>query len=301
MQRKTYLVGLGMVLFGVAMVQRGGGQVYPPRWHEDEPAAQVVTPPSLVLAEGHLQFPDGTVQLTAPGSGESLGLAPSPSLFLAEGGLQFPDGTVQSTAAGSLVPRTGVTVCYDNVGGSVVDCALVPGQDGDLQRGAPWPSPRFTINENRLGLADGTVTDNLTGLVWLRDANCFGADWQGWGEALNEAIALASGHDCATDGDGLANLTDESAAGDWRMPNLRELQSLVHYGVTQPAVPDTTGSSQLSEGDPFWNVENADYWSATPSAPWGNQTWVVGMDDGGFDLVSPTSQYPYLWPVRDGR
>jgi len=42
------------------------------------------------------------------------------------------------------------------------------GDDGDLQRGIPWPNPRFTDNE------DGTVTDNLTGLIWLKDANCFG-------------------------------------------------------------------------------------------------------------------------------
>ena len=42
------------------------------------------------------------------------------------------------------------------------------GDDGDLQRGVAWPDPRFTDN------GDGTVTDNLTGLIWLKNANCFG-------------------------------------------------------------------------------------------------------------------------------
>ena len=39
------------------------------------------------------------------------------------------------------------------------------GHDGDYQMGVPWPDPRFTDNE------DGTVTDNLTGLIWLEDAD----------------------------------------------------------------------------------------------------------------------------------
>lgn len=51
------------------------------------------------------------------------------------------------------------------------------GDDGDLQKGTIWPGLRFTNNN------DGTVTDNLTGLVWLTNANCFG--YQDWNTALN--------------------------------------------------------------------------------------------------------------------
>jgi hypothetical protein len=50
------------------------------------------------------------------------------------------------------VPKTGQTTFY----------AL--GDDGDLQMGIAWPEPRFTDNE------DGTVTDNLNGLMWTKDA-----------------------------------------------------------------------------------------------------------------------------------
>ena len=52
------------------------------------------------------------------------------------------------------------------------------GDDGDLEKGITWPNPRFTDN------GVGTVTDNLTGLIWLKDANCFGP--RDWSEAVSD-------------------------------------------------------------------------------------------------------------------
>ncbi len=52
------------------------------------------------------------------------------------------------------VPKTGQVTTY------------AVGDDGDHMAGIAAPSPRFTDNGN------GTVTDNLTGLVWLKDGNC---------------------------------------------------------------------------------------------------------------------------------
>ena len=74
--------------------------------------------------------------------------------------------------------------------------------DGALQTGVAWPDPRFTDN------VDGTVTDNLTGLVWLKNANCFVQT--NWTSAIIDANQLASGS---------CSLSDGSAAGDWRLPN----------------------------------------------------------------------------------
>ena len=48
------------------------------------------------------------------------------------------------------------------------------GDDGDLEQGVDWPNPRLTDNQ------DGTVTDNLTGLVWLTKANCIATDNPGF-------------------------------------------------------------------------------------------------------------------------
>jgi hypothetical protein len=54
------------------------------------------------------------------------------------------------------VPQTGQTTLY------------AEGDDGDMQAGVEWPTPRFTNRGN------GTVRDNLTGLLWLQDVDCGG-------------------------------------------------------------------------------------------------------------------------------
>jgi hypothetical protein len=52
--------------------------------------------------------------------------------------------------------------------------SFADGDDGDIQAGVPFPIPRFTDQ------GDGTVKDNLTHLIWLKNANCSTispADW----------------------------------------------------------------------------------------------------------------------------
>lgn len=193
------------------------------------------------------------------------------------------------------VPRTGQATCYD-AAGSVTTCGAGVGlaQDGDLQLGVTWPNPRFTEN------GDGTVTDELTGLIWLEDANCFGTQF--WTDALAKANALFDGcPDCG----GTANdcgLSDGSLLGAWRLANLRELQSLVHYGVSTPAVPNTAGTGQWVEDDPFWDVLSASYWTSTTRAltdP--GRAWVVGMHNGHV-LNSDKDTFVFgVWPVRGGQ
>jgi len=80
------------------------------------------------------------------------------------------------------IPKTGQTGCWDEQG-DPVDC-VGTGQDGEYQAGVSV-DPKFTDN------GDGTVTDNLTGLIWLRDANCFGLT--NWTSALSDANTLADG------------------------------------------------------------------------------------------------------------
>jgi len=71
--------------------------------------------------------------------------------------------------------------------------SIAPGDDGALQKGVAWPNPRFTDNAN------GTVTDNLTGLVWLKNANCLQV-MRGWSTALSDANNLANGACGLSDG-----------------------------------------------------------------------------------------------------
>jgi hypothetical protein len=58
--------------------------------------------------------------------------------------------------------------------------------DGDLKKGVAWPTPRFNNNNNR------TVTDNLTGLIWLKNANCAGFG-ETWNTAIDYTAALYDG------------------------------------------------------------------------------------------------------------
>src|SRR5207244_12730698 len=86
--------------------------------------------------------------------------------------------------------------------------------------GLPILDPRFTDN------GDGTVKDNLTGLIWLKNANCFG--FQTWTDALNASNTLASG---------ACGLTDGSMAADWRLPNVMGLARLSTFVQCSPRMP----------------------------------------------------------------
>ena len=188
-------------------------------------------------------------------------------------GTQTGTGTIATYAA--AVPKTGQTTFY------------AAGDDGDLQKGVTWPNPRFTDN------SDGTVTDNLTGLMWMKNADagndCDGADtgYETWADALASAAACNSGG-------GYAGYTD------WRLPNVRELQSLVHYGVHDPAVPNTAGTGKWTSGDPFTGVQSDLYWSSTTHAAYTTYAWYVSLSEGYVYYDGKTFTY-YVWPVRGGQ
>jgi hypothetical protein len=144
------------------------------------------------------------------------------------------------------------------------------------------------------------VTDHLTGLIWLEDAGCFGQHT--WGDALTKADALFDGcSDCG----GVNNdcgLQDGSIAGQWRLPNVRALQSLIHYGWTIPALPDTVGTGQWSEGDPFSGVQSLEfYWSSTTNVANINYAWLVDVTNGALGSEFKELTTNYFWPVRGGQ
>ena len=173
------------------------------------------------------------------------------------------------------VPTTGQTECWDAVG-TLIDCTGT-GQDGDYQAGASL-NPRFTDNGN------GTVTDNLTGLIWLQDADCFGQ--REWSNALSDANTLASDSDTCT-----PDLSDGSVAGDWRLPNVKELQSLIDYGEYGPALPS---------GHPFSGVLSTYYWSSTSNVYYPINAWYVNLNIGFVHSSYPKTNTYYVWPVRGG-
>lgn len=169
------------------------------------------------------------------------------------------------------VPKTGQTTSYRT------------GDDGDLQKGVQWPYPRFVDN------GDGTVTDNLTGLTWLKNANCFGQ--RSWNNALSDSNGLE---------DGECGLTDGSSPGDWRLPQRFELESLLNLKYYAPALSNTAGTGKWSQGNPFNNVLSIYYWSSTTVASDSYRAWSVYMGDG-FVAYTDKGGYDYVWPVRGGQ
>ena len=184
------------------------------------------------------------------------------------------------------VPKTGQT--------QTVPLNPAPtGSDGALQRGVTRPNPRFTENNN------GTVTDNLTGLIWLKNANC--TDTVGeiskssgtltWADALTWCNNLASG---------TCNLSDNSTSGQWRLPNVKELQSLIDYAYFNPALSNAAGTGHWV-GDPFINVQSSIYyWSSSSVAEATGNAWLVHMWHGMVAYGGKVANL-YVWPVRSGQ
>ena len=163
------------------------------------------------------------------------------------------------------------------------DCASLPagleGQDGELQFGAV-ASPRYTDS------LDGTIKDNLSGLIWLQNAYCDDvAAGHSWSEALSiiaelNAAGTMNGNHCG----------DTSNAGghqnDWRLPNVRELQTLLDYG--RPEGPF------IAEDHPFQGAMlNMAYWSSTNYG-------YVWDGDLGVNLVDDAMRVNFKDAVTDG-
>jgi Protein of unknown function (DUF1566) len=224
------------------------------------------------------------------------------------GGFSFfgilPDDCSGQLRDGASVVNVAVLGCTPVTAGAPAPVAktgqttsFASGDDGDLQEGVASPTPRFTKNVNAVddtgggggiasnGICDGTetcngtITDHLTGLIWLQNANCFGA--QNWAAALTAANGLANGQ---------CGLSDGSAADDWRLPNIRELQSLVDYGESNPSLP---------AGHPFTNFQAAFYWSSTSIAGFPGFAWNGGFGSGFVDGDGKTDSF-LVTAVRGG-
>ena len=129
------------------------------------------------------------------------------------------------------------------------------------------PTDRFQIHD------DGTVSDPVTGLMWRRcthgqvydhgTSSCTGTITNlNWQSALQAAEA--------------SSFADHN---DWRMPNVKELASLIEFACEAPAINLTVFPNSPSGGSP-------DYWTSTVGG-WGTSAWRVLFFRGALGSDSP--------------
>jgi hypothetical protein len=169
------------------------------------------------------------------------------------------------------------STCYD-WRGTTIPCDF-KGQYAELLFDKPIPDPRFMDNK------DGTVTDNLTGLIWLKNTNCF--KMMDWESAILALKSLKDG-DCGPDS--ALILSDGSSAGEWRLPSMKELCILIDYSRRNPALPN---------GHMFSDFPSGYYWSATALDYHPGLAWIVYIESGTTCYDDIKNHAGHIWPVRE--
>ncbi len=140
------------------------------------------------------------------------------------------------------------------------------------------PDNRFTDN------GDGTITDNATGLMWKQCVEGLSGPECATGTAglftWKEALALPG---AVNSGSGFAGYTD------WRLPNIKELDSLVELKCIHPAI-------NLD----FFPNPGLLVWSSTPCAAYSGAAWVADFFSGGVGRYGRHNSYQ-LRLVRGGQ
>ncbi len=133
--------------------------------------------------------------------------------------------------------------------------------DGAIQAGKP-----LSYQDN----GNGTITDLNTGLMWEKKDMAGGL--HDWG---NTYVWSGTGMGEETIWDWLADVNAEAGgigfAGytDWRIPNVRELQSIVDYGRSNPSIDPAFGATTATF-----------YWSSTTVTNFPANAWVVSFGNG---------------------
>lgn len=156
-------------------------------------------------------------------------------------------GVCEASPSGGVL-ATGQTQC-DAGDGILGTCPGSPlGQDGEVRAGAPLA---YTDN------GDGTIRDNATGLIWEKlsaDASIHNfARAYSWQDAFDVKIAALNTSPCF------------AGQCDWRLPNRRELDSLVHMGHSSPSI-DPSFNTDCVSGCTVTTcscTQSDNYWSST--------------------------------------
>jgi hypothetical protein len=146
------------------------------------------------------------------------------------------------------------------------------GDDADIRAGGPLS---YTDN------GDGTLTDNRTGLTWEKRTDANVDNSYSWTEALDYAAEL----NAMNGGAGFAG------HNDWRLPNLKELLSIVDFSRFNPSIDPIFGPTAGT-------LRFVRYWSSTSWAAFYPEVnaWAVDFVNGygDYDVISPWCKCSYL-------
>jgi cysteine-rich repeat protein len=180
-------------------------------------------------------------------------------------------------------PATGQTTCWNS--GSVVVSCTGTGHDGEIQAGAT-----LAYVDN----GDGTITDTNTGLMWeklSRDLEIH--DWDTtytWDDAFAVKVLTLN------QGVGFAGHTD------WRMPNIKELISIVNYQKVTPAASAAFHTDCMDEciSTSCSCTQSAFYWSSSSSALNPDSAWLVDFNRGSLSTGLKSQAFFFVRAVRGG-
>ncbi len=137
---------------------------------------------------------------------------------------------------------------------TLLTCAQAAAQTCRTETEVPSTTPagRFLVHGN------GTVTDTATGLIWAQCAEGLS------GSACTEGTAAIF-----TWADALIRARDSTHAGytDWRLPNVKELSSIVEERCYAPAINLAV----------FPNTPSSGFWSASPGGDSSDVAWYVSF------------------------
>ena len=137
------------------------------------------------------------------------------------------------------------------------------------------PTDSFIIHD------DGTTTHNATGLMWTR---CLMG--QGW-----DGVGCTNQHTYPGWEAALYDADESTFAGysDWRLPNYKELATLIEDQCSRPAINTAV----------FRDAPSGKYLTSTPTEKYGGDPWFVNFENGGFGILDYTTPAGYVRLVRD--
>ena len=132
-------------------------------------------------------------------------------------------------------------------------------------------------------------------VTWLKNANCIATGYPEYGDPVN--IGRVTWQQALDFVYGMNNGTYYCRVSqtDWRLPNIREILSLIDYEGVDSIFP-------VPDGHPFTNLSEP-YWSSTTvKARHGesNHAFMVFGNAVALSVNKITSRVP-VWPVRGGQ